>query len=73
MTVAIRSAAALHGQLSSAELARYRARDALLRRVVSSPAAGVVVGISASGALRIETSAGVEEHRAGTIRLAEDA
>jgi hypothetical protein len=39
---------------------------------VSSPAAGVVVGIAASGALLIETLAGIEEHRAGTIRLAED-
>jgi BirA family transcriptional regulator, biotin operon repressor / biotin---[acetyl-CoA-carboxylase] ligase len=70
---AISSAGAAEGELSAAELERYGARDTLKGRRIVSPAVGSVAGITSSGALVVETMRGSEEHRAGTIRLAEDA
>lgn len=68
----VRGAGAVRGGLSADELRRFAARDALAGRAVVSPARGIVVGISASGALQIDTSHGREEHRAGTVRFAEE-
>jgi BirA family biotin operon repressor/biotin-[acetyl-CoA-carboxylase] ligase len=69
---AVRSAAATRGELSPSEIDRYRERDALRGRRVISPSDGTVVGVAASGALLVETPAGREQHRAGTVRFAED-
>jgi BirA family biotin operon repressor/biotin-[acetyl-CoA-carboxylase] ligase len=68
----VRAAAAVPGQLTDDELRRFAAHDLLWRRHIVSPARGVVAGISASGSLQVDTSHGREEHRAGTIRFAED-
>ncbi|MGH7639006.1 MAG: biotin--[acetyl-CoA-carboxylase] ligase [Gemmatimonadaceae bacterium] len=71
---AIRAAAAARGHLTEDELARYRARDILLGRRIRLPADGLVRGISADGALLVESPADgvVSSHRSGTIVLAED-
>lgn len=69
---AIRFAAAAEGHLSTDELDRYDARDMLKGRQITSPAAGRVAGLAASGALVVETALGLEQHRTGTIRFAED-
>lgn len=69
---AVRSAGAAEGELTDAELERYRVRDALVGRRIVSPGIGTVTGISAVGALLVEGAAGTEEHHAGTIRYAED-
>ena len=68
---AVRAAAARAGSLSDLELAQWNNRDVLVRRRIVSPAAGIVRGIDASGALIVHTDHGTELHRAGTIRLAE--
>jgi biotin-(acetyl-CoA carboxylase) ligase len=72
VVAAVRSAAATRGELSPSEIDRYRERDALRGRRVISPSDGTVVGVAASGALLVETPAGREQHRAGTVRFAED-
>lgn len=68
---AIRKAAARTGELTPDELARYASRDALAGRQIVSPGAGVARGLAASGALIVETSTGLEQHRTGTVRFAE--
>jgi BirA family transcriptional regulator, biotin operon repressor / biotin---[acetyl-CoA-carboxylase] ligase len=68
---AIRKAAARTGELTPDELARYASRDALAGRQIVSPGTGVARGLAASGALLVETPAGLEQHRTGTIRFAE--
>jgi BirA family biotin operon repressor/biotin-[acetyl-CoA-carboxylase] ligase len=69
---AVRASAGIRGELTQDELRRFAARDALAQRPVVSPARGIAAGISASGALQIDTSHGREEHRAGTVRFAEE-
>lgn len=69
---AVRSAAAARGDLTSAETDRYRERDVLAGRRIVSPAVGTVIGVAASGALLVETARGTQQHRAGTIRFAEE-
>jgi len=69
----IRAAAERRGPLSSLESAQWTNRDVLHHRRITSPATGVVRGIDVSGALIVQTDHGMELHRAGTIRLAEDA
>lgn len=69
---AIRFAAARQGPLTPHELSRYAARDALAGRRILSPASGVVRGIDANGALVVQTEHGLEPHRTGTVRLAEE-
>lgn len=69
---AVRSAAAVRGELSPSEIDRFRERDALRGRRVISPSDGTVVGVAASGALLVDTEGGREQHRAGTVRFAED-
>lgn len=72
-----RAAASDTPELSADELRRWRARDALVGRRVTSPTHGVVAGISADGALLIDAPPGIsggvrQEFRVGTIRFAED-
>jgi BirA family biotin operon repressor/biotin-[acetyl-CoA-carboxylase] ligase len=71
IVAAVRFAAAHSGNLTRDELERFAQRDALRGRRVTSPSAGTVAGIDATGALVIHTERGSELHRAGTIRLAE--
>jgi BirA family biotin operon repressor/biotin-[acetyl-CoA-carboxylase] ligase len=67
----VRHAAQQTGPLNDIELRRYRARDMLAGRRIVSPAVGSVTGISADGALIVETASVVERLRAGTVQLAE--
>lgn len=69
---AVRSAASADGSLSTEELRRYGSRDVLAGRRIVSPAAGTVTGVTATGALVVETARGSEHVRAGTIQLAEE-
>jgi BirA family transcriptional regulator, biotin operon repressor / biotin---[acetyl-CoA-carboxylase] ligase len=69
---AVRAAAAAAGPFSDAELGRFQARDVLRGRRIVDPANGVAAGITADGALIVETPLGPEHVRSGTIRLAED-
>jgi BirA family transcriptional regulator, biotin operon repressor / biotin---[acetyl-CoA-carboxylase] ligase len=69
---AVRAAATTEGQLSDDEMRRFAARDALIGRPIISPVQGRVAGISAVGALLVDTAQGREQHRAGTIRFAEE-
>jgi BirA family biotin operon repressor/biotin-[acetyl-CoA-carboxylase] ligase len=68
---AVRAAAASVGWLTPSELTRYASRDALLRRSITSPTHGIVAGVAESGALIVEGPNGPEQHRSGTIQLAE--
>ena len=72
IAIAVRGAAAASGPLTPEELERYRARDALKGARIASPAAGTVSGIAETGALLVDTARGIEQHRTGTVRLAED-
>jgi BirA family biotin operon repressor/biotin-[acetyl-CoA-carboxylase] ligase len=67
---AVRAAAFAPGPLRDAELAAYAVRDVSLGRAVAEPAAGTGRGISASGALLVETVSGVTSCRAGSLVLA---
>jgi BirA family biotin operon repressor/biotin-[acetyl-CoA-carboxylase] ligase len=75
---AVRGAATVEGHLSNDELARFAGRDALFGRRILDPSEGRVAGIAASGALLVDASPGSgregkrEQHRAGTIRFAEE-
>jgi BirA family biotin operon repressor/biotin-[acetyl-CoA-carboxylase] ligase len=68
---AAREANRLAGWLTEDELTRYNARDQLYGRRIVSPGMGTAKGVAPSGALMVEASSGVEQHRAGTIALAE--
>ena len=57
---ALRRAATGRGPLTPDELARWHARDAARGRYVSAPAAGLVLGITAAGGIRIRGDDGVE-------------
>jgi BirA family biotin operon repressor/biotin-[acetyl-CoA-carboxylase] ligase len=65
----VRAAAAEGGHLTADELARYAERDVLVGRSILSPVNGTVAGIAKTGALVVETDAGVEHVQSGTIRL----
>ena len=69
---AVRAAAASRGALSAAELHEFEQRDWARGRRCSSPAAGIVRGIDARGALLVRTSAGDVAARSGSLVLAED-
>jgi hypothetical protein len=69
---AIRSAAAAKGTLSADELSRFAARDVLVAREITEPAVGTVVGVGADGALVVDTAAGRQFCRSGSVRSAED-
>ena len=67
---AARAAAAVPGPLTYTELTRFAARDVLAGRRIVSPVEGIVRGITASGALVVQSQRGVEEVRSGTVELA---
>ncbi|MDP1890110.1 MAG: biotin--[acetyl-CoA-carboxylase] ligase [Gemmatimonadaceae bacterium] len=69
---ALRAAAAVEGPLTTDELSRYAARDLSVGRWAVQPAAGVVVGISRTGELMVDTSSGPVACRAGSLVFAED-
>lgn len=69
---ALRAAAAGRGLLSRHEVEEYAARDHARGRPCDAPLAGVVQGITESGALRIETAEGEHRVREGSLVLRED-
>ncbi len=64
---AIRAAAFATGPLREDELAAFARRDLAVGHRVREPAPGTVRGISAEGALLLETPAGVVPHRTGSL------
>ncbi len=64
---AIRSAAAARGPLSASELEAYATRDWARGRRVVAPHGGIVAGITADGAVLIETDEGVIPCRSGSL------
>ena len=68
---AIRRAVLAGGRLSSDELATYQTRDVARGKRVRAPAAGTVTGLSADGALLIETATGRAACRGGSLVLEE--
>jgi hypothetical protein len=68
----VRAAAAARGALTALELHEYARRDWALGRRSTSPAAGVVRGIDARGALLVHTGAGEVAVRTGSLILEED-
>jgi len=68
----VRRAAARQGHLDPSELKRFTARDILSGRRLMTPGPGIARGISPSGALLVETPAGLAEYRTGTVQLAEE-
>lgn len=69
---ALRAAGGAEGALTDAELRAFRGRDWVRGRALIAPAAGVAAGISARGALVIDTPAGPVERSSGSIILAEE-
>jgi BirA family biotin operon repressor/biotin-[acetyl-CoA-carboxylase] ligase len=69
---ALRAAAAARGPLTGDELEAFAARDAARGRRCARPAAGIVHGIDADGALVIESGGGLEHFRAGSLEFAEE-
>lgn len=67
---ALRRAAGASGHLSARELTRWRARDVSVGRTATSPADGVVQGISASGELLIAAAGTTSAHRTGSLTFA---
>ncbi len=66
---ALRAAAATRGPLDAAELARFSERDLASGRRVLSPAPGTARGITADGAILVESADGVAPWRAGSLIL----
>lgn len=67
---AVRDAAMQRRHLTASELRRFSDRDGLAGRRILSPVEGIVAGVTAAGALTIETSRGTEYIRTGTVELA---
>lgn len=67
MLPAVRAAAFATGPLTVAELADFAARDLANGRALTAPAPGIARGISADGALLIESHGEVVPHRAGSL------
>ncbi|MBP7550543.1 MAG: biotin--[acetyl-CoA-carboxylase] ligase [Gemmatimonadaceae bacterium] len=67
---ALRAAAFARGPLSTGELAEFARRDLAMGQRVSSPAEGLVRGISSAGELLVETDSGITPHRAGSLVFA---
>lgn len=63
----LRAAAAARGELTARELAAFAARDLARGRACVAPAAGVVEGITESGALLVATPGGRVAARAGSL------
>jgi BirA family biotin operon repressor/biotin-[acetyl-CoA-carboxylase] ligase len=70
---ALRAASAERGTLRRDELDRFATRDFARGRRCVEPAIGRVAGIDAAGALLVESEAGVQVVRAGSLVLAEEA
>ncbi|HEX7980745.1 MAG TPA: biotin--[acetyl-CoA-carboxylase] ligase [Gemmatimonadaceae bacterium] len=69
---ALRRAALATDLLSDDELARWQARDVARGRVIETPSAGTVAGISPRGELLVRSADGAETaHRSGTLTFAE--
>ena len=68
----IRSASAVHGSLTGAEVRAFAQRDMSSGRRCTEPAKGVARGINAQGALLVERSGSTAAHREGSLVL-EDA
>lgn len=69
MVPALRAAAFATGPLSERELAEFAARDFARDRRLVAPAAGLARGITADGALLIESNGAVTSYRAGSLVL----
>ncbi len=69
---ALRRACELHGPLSAAERSDYASRDLAVGRRCTSPAVGVVRGLTDDGSLIIHTDSGDAHFRGGSLVLAED-
>lgn len=67
---ALRAAAFARGPLTPEELTAFAARDLVAGRALQAPEVGVARGISADGALLIESGQGLREWRAGSIVFA---
>lgn len=65
----LRAAAFASGPLTEAELREFAARDFARDRVLVAPAAGLARGITADGALLIESNGAMSSHRAGSLVL----
>lgn len=66
---ALRAAAFASGPLSEAELREFTRRDYARDRALVAPAAGMARGITADGALLIESNGALSSHRAGSLVL----
>jgi BirA family biotin operon repressor/biotin-[acetyl-CoA-carboxylase] ligase len=70
---AVAALAHARGHLSAGELREVRSRDALLRRRILEPEAGIAEGVAADGTLRVRRADGsVIGARSGSVRLADD-
>lgn len=69
MVPALRAAAFARGPLTGDELAQFAARDLTAGRRLSSPGIGTARGITADGALLVESSAGLVPYRSGSLVL----
>lgn len=69
---ALRRAAAVQGELTTSELASWQVRDVSAGRRVTEPADGVVRGLSADGALLVETANGTARCASGSLVLSEE-
>jgi len=68
---AVRAAAAARGHLSEKELSEFASRDIAQGRTCRQPLSGRVAGVRADGALLVETSAGLQAAREGSLVLEE--
>jgi BirA family biotin operon repressor/biotin-[acetyl-CoA-carboxylase] ligase len=69
---AVRAAVVARGSLAPHELQAFARRDWALGKRCTAPAAGIVGGIDARGALLVRTSAGDVTARSGSLVLEED-
>ena len=67
MLPVVRAAAFATGPLKPAELDEFAARDVSRDRQLSAPAVGIARGITADGALLIDSSGSVVPHRTGSL------
>ena len=63
----VRAAAFASGPLKPSELEEFAARDIARDRPLSAPASGIARGITADGALLIESNGEIVPHRAGSL------
>lgn len=68
---ALRRAASASRHLSEDELARWRARDLSVGRLITEPGRGVVQGISSNGELLVAADGQLTAHRSGSLTFAE--